>query len=87
MDLDYQSIYDTVKIGDKEQLHYNGNSNVPKYMDGKPVTVVGFTKKNVKVDNGREVFTIRYDQIRRIAQEIRKKEREHVEKVMTLKGV
>lgn len=78
MEINYQEIYDTVKIGDKEQLKYNGYPKVPKYMDGLEMTVVGFTKNKVKVDNGREILDIRYDQIRRVAQEIEKKRRQYI---------
>lgn len=78
MYIDYVSIYKTVKIGDEEQLNYNGNYEVPLYMDGDKITIVGFTKKKVKINNGRETFTIRYDQIRRVAQEIQKQQREFI---------
>lgn len=75
MDIDYQKIYNTVKIGDKEKLNYNGYYEVPKYMDNTDITIIGFTKTKVKIDNGIEIFNIRYDQIQRVAQEIRKQEK------------
>ncbi|MFR2890949.1 MAG: hypothetical protein ACLTDM_22435 [Clostridium butyricum] len=37
-----------VEVGDHVQLQYNGYYEVPKWMSGDIVTVVGFTKKKIK---------------------------------------
>lgn len=79
--IDYELIYKAVRVGNEERLHYNGSYEVPGYMDGDKVTVVGFTKKKVKVNNGRETFNIRYDQIRSVAQEIQKQQREFLNSI------
>jgi DNA topoisomerase VI subunit A len=69
---EYKRIYDSVKIGNEEIIIYNGYPEVPKRLNYEKVKVIGFTKKKVKVTNGYETINVRYDQIKRVREEILK---------------
>lgn len=55
-----------VEVGDRVQLQYNGYYEVPKWMSGDIVTVVGFTKKKIKIDHEGEIVSVRHDQLREV---------------------
>lgn len=55
-----------IEIGDSVRLRYNGSYEVPLYMSGKIVKVLGFTKKKIKVGNNVSNFNVSYEQVKRI---------------------